>query len=229
MLLQLIINVLQPQGNTLRILFLIPTILFTVSVLYLKCFPGHASFACAVFSGAAYPVFLFFSNAVHPFSDHQEGTLRLAFILEILLLALSFWNTRAPFLKSIVSILCTYFLSWFFFSKIPVSFTAMSDFLYLIVPCAAVLFLGIGAADEEKEEDPVLKELRLQAEFEIRNRGRNKTEVNGVEIYSDPDGTVREARDQYGMYIKGRDNWADIYGNRLSRQDEERKGLDRYS
>lgn len=229
MLLQLIINVLQPQGNTLRFLFLIPTVLFTVSVLFLKCFPGHASFACAVFSGAAYPVFLFLSNAVHPFSDHQEGALRLAFILEILLLALSFWNTRVSLLSSLVSILCTYFLSWFFFSKIPVSFTAMSDFLYLIVPCAAVLFLGIGATDEEKEEDPAIKELRLQAEFDLRNRGRNRTEVNGVEIFSDPDGTVREARDQYGMYIRNQNGWADVYGNILSHQDEERKGLDRYS
>ena len=228
MLLQLIINLLQPQGTALRILFLIPAVLFTVSFLFLKCFPGGPSFTCAVFSGAAYPVFLFLAGAVRPFSDQPEGALRLSLILEILLLALAFWNSRVSLPRTLLSVLCTYFLSWLFFSKVPVSFTALSDFLYLMVPCAAVLFLGMGASGEEEEEDPDLKRLRLQAEFEIRNRYRNRTEVNGVEIYSDPDGTVREARDRYGMYTRTRNGWADADGKRLSRQDEEYKGLDRY-
>ncbi len=229
MLIQLLINALQPQGTALRILFLAAAVLYTVSFLFLKCFPGGASFTCAVFSGAAYPVFLFLAGAVRPFSDQPEGALRLALILEILLLALAFWNSRVSLPKTVLSVLCTYFLSWLFFSKIPVSFTALSDFLYLVVPCAAVLFLGMGASGEEEEEDPDLKKLRLQAEFEIRNRYRNRTEVDGVEIYSDPDGTVREARDRYGMYTKAGDRWTDVYGKRLSRQEEERKGLDRFS
>ena len=89
MLIQLLIDLFHPQGTALRILFLIPAVLFTVSVLFMKCFPGRASFACAVFSGAAYPVFLFLTDAVRPFSEQPEGALRLALVLEILLLALA--------------------------------------------------------------------------------------------------------------------------------------------
>ena len=153
MLLQLIINILQLHGTALRVLFIIPAVLSVAAALFLKCFPGSGSYRCALLSGAVYPVFVFLTGAVHPYSDYQEGSLRLALILEILLLVLAFWYSRTTLPKTILSLLCTYMLSWFFFTKIPVSFTAMSDFLYLIVPCAIFLIMGAGAAPDTLDDD----------------------------------------------------------------------------
>ena len=229
MLLQLIINALHLQGNALRFLFLVPAVLFVIVVLFLKCFPGAASFASALFAGAAYPAFLFLTAAVRPYSEQKEGALRLAMILEVLLLALAFWNSRVSLPRTVLAVTCVYMLSWLFFSKIPVSFTAMSDFLYLIVPCGAALFFGAGAAGGEEEEDPEMRKIRLQAEFELRNRERNRTEVNGVEVFSDPDGTVREARDRDGCYTRSGSGWKEVGGSRLSRREMEEKGLDRFT
>ena len=231
MLLQMIINIFQPQGYALRIMFLVFAVLYTALILIRKCFPGAGSFMYAFFSGAVYPVFVFLIGAVHPFSDHPEGALRLALFLEIILLVLAFLNSRISLPGAVPAILCTYMLSWFFFAKVPVSFTAMSDFLYLIVPNAFVLIMGGGAAEEaeeRKKESPEMKALRLQGEFETRNRNRNKIEVGGVEIYSDPDGTVREARDQYGYYTVSGFGWKNQDGHRLSHRQMEEKGLDRF-
>ena len=72
MLLQLIINLLHLQGNVLRILYIVMTVFFLVTVLFPKAFPGKVAFRWAVLSGAVYPVFLFLINSVPPYSNQKE-------------------------------------------------------------------------------------------------------------------------------------------------------------
>lgn len=185
MLLQFVINILQFHGTALRVLFIVPAVLFVAAVMLMKCYPGSGSYTCAVLAGAVYPVFVFLTGAVHPYSDNQEGSLRLVLILEILLLVLAFWYSRVSLPKTILALLCTYMLSWFFFSKIPVSFTAMSDFLFLIVPCVIFVVMGAGVApDTSGDNEPM--------------------EYNGPELVDYNDETYRVLSDNWNqMEVEG--------------------------
>lgn len=150
MLFQFIINILHLKGNVLRILYVIMTVIFLVTVMFPKAFPGKISFRWSVLSGAVYPVFLFLINSVHPYSDHKEGALRLALIMEIVFLVLAFRYSR--FLlrrtaKTVPVVMCAYVLSWFFFIKLPVSFTAMEDLLYLVVPIVIAMILAVASPE----------------------------------------------------------------------------------
>ena len=215
MLLQLIINILQLHGTALRVLFIVPAVLSVVAALFLKCFPGSGSYRCALLSGAVYPVFVFLTGAVHPYSDYQEGSLRLALILEILLLVLAFWYSRISLPQTILSLLCTYMLSWFFFSKIPVSFTAMSDFLYLVVPCVIFVVMGSGAApDTSGDDEPI--------------------QYNGPELVDYNDETYRILSDNWNqMEVEGTHGEIFVYDKNTKQWtkngsivDPERLGLD---
>lgn len=150
MLLQFIINILHLSGNALRILYLVMTVLFLVTVIFPKAFPGKISFRWSVLSGAVYPVFLFLTNAVHPYLDQKEGALRLALLMEAVFLLLAFRYSRFILrrtFKTLPAVMCVYVLSWFFFVKFPVSFTAMEDLLYLVVPIAAAMILAIASPE----------------------------------------------------------------------------------
>ena len=184
MLLQLIINIIQLHGTALRIFFIVPAVLFLVSILFLKGFPSSGSYTYTVLAGAVYPVFVFLIGGVHPFSDHPEGSLRLALFLEILFLVMAFWTSRVALPRTILSVLCVYMLSWLFFSKIPVSFSAMSDFLFLIVPCAFVIIMGDGAAPDTsggsaKHEGPELMDYNDEM-YRIISDNWDRMEVEGT-------------------------------------------------